>query len=167
MNGMTRYAPAREFSLLRREMDRLFNDFLPNRSSEDDSAVWMPRADLTETEDAFVLALDLPGIPAEQVEVTLEDDTLTVSGERRATFDEQEGRVHRIERSYGRFFRTLRFATPVEADDVQAHFNDGVLTVRVPKAEASKPRRIEVQRASASSGDGAQATEVEVKETNA
>jgi HSP20 family protein len=159
MNGLTRYTPARELGLLRREMDRLFNDFLPTRQGEDaGTPVWMPRADLAETEDAWLLTLDLPGVPAEHVEVTMEDDTLTISGERKVSA-EQHGRFHRIERTYGRFLRTFQFATPVDPEHVEASFEDGVLTVRVAKAEASKPRRIQVQgrtRASQprSEGDG-------------
>lgn len=167
MNGLTRYNPSREFSQLRREMDRLFNDFLPNRSGEGtDSAVWMPRADLAESEDAFFLSLDLPGIPAEQVDVTLEDDTLTISGKREVAEETREGRFHRIERHYGRFLRSFQFNTPVDAENIEASFNDGVLTVRVGKAEASKPRRIEVRRearSSTPSGDGAHAEETDIE----
>jgi HSP20 family protein len=170
MNGLTRYTPARELGLLRREMDRLFNDFLPSRQGEDaGTAVWMPRADLAETEDAWLLTLDLPGIPAENVEVTMEDDTLTVSGERKVSNEQGKGRFHRIERTYGRFLRTFQFGTPVDANHVEASFEDGVLTVRVAKAEASKPRRIQVQGRSRAGqphheGDGheAEARNVEV-----
>jgi HSP20 family protein len=161
MNGLTRSMPSGEFGQLRREMDRLFNDFFPTRSNETaDSAVWMPRADLAETQDAFLLALDLPGIPADQVDVTLEDDTLTVSGQREVARAQKDGRFHRIERHYGRFFRAFQFATPVDADQVEATFEDGVLSIRVAKAEASKPRRISVQhrtRRNQDAGDGAAA----------
>ncbi|HLT46379.1 MAG TPA: Hsp20/alpha crystallin family protein [Rubricoccaceae bacterium] len=146
MNGLTRYNPVRELSLLRREMDRLFNDFFPVRQGEDPgTSVWMPRADLAETDDAWILSLDLPGIPAENVEVTVEGDTLTVSGERKASSEQQDGRFHRIERTYGRFLRTFQFDSPVDTDHVEASFEDGVLTVHVAKAEASKPRRIEIR----------------------
>ncbi|NNF57403.1 MAG: Hsp20/alpha crystallin family protein [Rhodothermaceae bacterium] len=167
MTGLTRTTPSREFNQLRREMDRLFTDFFPTRSGEGrDSAVWMPRADLAETEDAFLLSLDLPGIPAEQVDVTLEDDTLSVSGTREVSQEQKDGRFHRIERHYGRFFRSFQFATPVDAENVEASFDDGVLTVRVAKAEASKPRRIEVRRNTqleGNSGDGAHAEETEIE----
>jgi HSP20 family protein len=146
MNGLTRNTPARELGLLRREMDRLFSDFFPAaRQGEDTSAVWMPRADLAETTDAFVLTFDLPGLTPEDVEVTLEENTLTISGERKAEQAAEGGRWHRIERAYGRFFRTVQFGTPVDADGVEASFENGVLTVRVAKAEVSKPRRIEVR----------------------
>jgi HSP20 family protein len=172
MNGLNRFNPAWELGLLRREMDRLFSEFTPARQGEDTSAVWMPRADLAETDDAWLLSLDLPGVSGDDVEVTMKDDTLTISGERRATHAQQEGRFHRIERTYGRFFRTVQFATPVNAQDVEATFDNGVLTVRVAKAEASKPRRIAVTERSgaaprSSEGDGhtAEARSVEVNTT--
>lgn len=146
MNGLTLFNnPMRELSLLRREMDRLSNELFPSRQSDDGSAVWMPRADLAETDEAWILSLDLPGLSADDVEVTLEDDTLTISGEREVSQEQKEGRFHRIERSYGRFFRTIQFGSPVDPDNIEASFEDGVLTVRVAKAEASRPRRIEVQ----------------------
>ena len=168
MNGITRSAPAREFNLLRREMDRLFNDFTPNTEGRDTS-VWMPRADLAENDDAFLLSLDLPGIPADEVEVTMEDDTLTISGERTVERNGENGRFHRIERRYGRFLRTVQFGTPIDAERVEASFEDGVLTINVPKAEASKPRRINVRGTKAVGGDvrggdghSVDATDVEV-----
>lgn len=183
MNGLTRYTPGRELSLLQREMDRLFHDLNPaNRQEEDSGTVWMPRADLAETDDAFVLALDLPGLTPDDVEVTMEEDTLTISGERKNPQTAEGGRWHRIERTRGRFFRTVRFGTPVDVEDVQASFDHGVLTVRVAKAEASKPRRIEVRGAradgasdgasdrtwhrSAGDGDTAEQRHVEVSETS-
>ena len=143
----------RDFEQLRREMDRLFNDVLPGRSArgenEGDQAVWAPRADMAETEDAFVIALDVHGVSGDDLQLTLEEDTLKVSGERQFNRERHEGHLHRIERSYGRFFRAFRFGSPIDPEGVEAHFDDGELTIRVPKAEASRPRRIEVRRGSA------------------
>ena len=144
MNTLTR-TPGRELNLLRREMDQLFNNILPSSTGERSSNVWMPPADLSETDDSFVLSIDLPGIPAENVEVTMEDDTLTINGRRDVAGAHKEGRFHRVERSYGRFFRSVQFGTPVDATAVDASFDDGVLSVRVAKSEASKPRRINVR----------------------
>ena len=165
MTTLTRRFPLPEFNSLRREMDRLFNDFQFDRANETDSLVWMPRADLTEIEDSFVLSVDLPGIAPDDVDVTLEDDTLTISGKRDSTRELSEGRVHRIERSYGRFLRTVRFSVPVDANGIDATFDNGVLTVTIPKAESSKPKRIEVRqqtRAEITSGDGSATDESSV-----
>ncbi len=163
MTTLTRRFPAPEFSLLRREMDRLFSDFQTERTDESlDSTVWMPRADLSEIEDAFILSVDLPGIRTEDVDVTLDDDTLTISGQRESSYEKSEGRFHRIERSFGRFLRTVRFSVPVNADGIEASFENGVLEVIVPKAETSKPRRIEVRPSThqeLTSGDGASTNE--------
>lgn len=158
MNDLPRNTP-RELGLLRREMDRLFNDFLPtSRAAEASGMVWMPRADLAETDDAFVLSFDLPGLSPEQVEVTMEENTLTISGERKAPHGQDGGRWHRIERAYGRFLRTVEFGTPVDAEHVAASFDDGVLTVHVAKAATSKPRRIEVRGGRAVAGRDADRT---------
>ncbi|HLA64461.1 MAG TPA: Hsp20/alpha crystallin family protein, partial [Rhodothermales bacterium] len=147
----------RDFDRLRREMDRLFSDYQPARAAQpeqddEQQAVWAPRADLAETEHHFVIALDVPGVSEDDLRLTLEEDTLKVSGERRFNREGREGQFHRIERSYGRFFRAFRFGSPIDAQGVEASFDDGVLTVTVPKAEVSKPRRIEVRRSSSIGG---------------
>jgi HSP20 family protein len=151
----------RDLERLRREMDRLFVDFAPTRGgngdSDSDQAVWAPRADLAETEDAYVVALDVPGVPESDLQITLDDDTLKVAGERKFQRENRDGQFHRIERSFGRFYRAFRFASPIEPNGVTAEFEDGVLTVRVAKAEASKPRHIEVRRRTAVT-EGGEAT---------
>lgn len=139
----------RDIDTLRREMDRLFHDFTPARATggdaEAEQAVWAPRADLAETEDAFLIVLDVPGVRESDLQITIEDDTLKVGGERQMGREGENGQYHRIERSYGRFFRAFRFGSPIDTAGVDADFENGVLTVRVPKAEASKPRRISVR----------------------
>lgn len=144
--AITRYNRGSEFDLLRREMSRFFDDFLPNREGEEGqrSAVWAPRADLSETDDAYFIALDLPGLRRDEIEITMEDGTLKISGERSLESESENGQYHRIERSYGRFFRSFSFGPNADADNVEASFDDGVLTIRVAKAEERKPRRIEV-----------------------
>ncbi len=143
--ALMRYARGNDLDVLRREMTTLFDTFYGRPSGEDqESAVWAPRADLSETEDAYVIQLDVPGIDRNDLEITLEDGTLKVSGERRMQDEHEDGQYHRIERSYGRFFRSFTFGPNADADNIEAHFDDGVLTVRVGKAEERKPRRIEV-----------------------
>ncbi|MEM8599743.1 MAG: Hsp20/alpha crystallin family protein [Bacteroidota bacterium] len=147
MSALLRYTPAREFDSLRREMNRLLEDFYPNRranNAEAESAVWSPRADLAENEDAFVLSLDLPGIDKDTLSITLDEGQLKISGERRVEHEEG-GQFRRIERSYGTFFRAFRVGNAVNAEGIDAAFENGVLTVTLPKAEERKPRRIEVK----------------------
>jgi HSP20 family protein len=141
-----RYNRGSDFDVLRREMSRLFDDFHPTRPTgeQQESAVWAPRADLSETDDAFVIALDLPGIDRDDLDITVEDGTLKISGERSMREEHERGQFHRIERTYGRFYRSFSFGPNVDADKIDATFDDGVLTVRAGKAEERKPRRIEV-----------------------
>ena len=108
---------------------------------------WTPNMDAWETEQAFVVQLDLPGLNRDQVEVHFDRNTLTVRGTRAATLpaaEKGELRVFFAERLPGAFSRTLRFPQYVEASKIEAAFNNGVLTVTIPKSEAAKPRKIEI-----------------------
>lgn len=105
-----------------------------------------PALDVEESEDAFTIHVELPGVPADEVEVSLEENVLTVSGERRFSADRDVDRFRRVERSFGRFHRALRLPDRVDASGVSAVQRDGVLTITAPKAEDAKPRRIAVQR---------------------
>ena len=140
--------PGRDFALLRREMDRLFDDvFTGDRdggSRDGGSTVWSPRADVAETADAYVLSLDLPGIDRDTLDVTLDDGTLKISGERRRTSETAESRMHRVERAHGRFFRSFALGSDLDAEAIEATYDDGVLAVRVGKSEARQPRRIPI-----------------------
>ena len=143
MNSLTRYSPT--FSGLRREIDRLFDDMV--RTGDDEaarSALWAPRTDISETEDRYVLRMDMPGLSRKDLNIELKDDTLTVSGERKTEHEENEESFHRVERSYGRFFRSFTLPQASDTEKVKARMKEGVLTVEVPKREESKPRRIEI-----------------------
>lgn len=131
----------------RREMDRLFSDFFPTPSgdAQGDSPSWSPRADVVETDEVYHLSMDLPGVSPDAVEVQFADDTLRVSGRRDVRSEHKDGRFHRVERSYGQFFRAFRLGTDVDPDRVEASFRDGVLTIEVPKSEARKPRQIQIR----------------------
>ena len=148
--AVTRYTRGNDFDVLRREMTRLFDDFFPARrgNDEEQSSVWAPRADLSETDDAYVIAVDLPGVNPDDLDITMEDGVLKIAGERSMKEEQEHGQFYRIERAYGRFFRSFRFGQNADPEKVEAHFDDGVLTLRVGKAEETKPRRIEVGRGS-------------------
>ena len=112
-----------------------------------DSQYFIPPMDAWETEQAFVVQLDLPGVNADQIEVSFDRNTLTIKGTRGATLpaaDQGEKRVFFAERTPGQFTRTLRFPQWVDASKIDAKFANGVLTVTVPKSEAAKPRKISV-----------------------
>ncbi|ARA94184.1 MAG: Hsp20/alpha crystallin family protein [Bacteroidetes bacterium] len=141
MANLTQYT-YRPLAELQREVDRLFNTFFAPTGTTT-SAVWAPAVDIGETDDAYVFAFDLPGLSKKDVEILYEDGYLIVSGERRPV-PKQELRFHRMERPWGRFYRSIRLDRPVEVDDIRARFENGVLMVHVPKTEESKPQRIKI-----------------------
>ncbi|MDX1439077.1 MAG: Hsp20/alpha crystallin family protein [Rubricoccaceae bacterium] len=172
MTALTQRIIPMEFGQLRSEIDRLFRDFSSPISSDDATAVWMPRADIRETDHAFHLTLEVPGVSPNDIDVTFEDGTLSVTGMRKASTENTEGRFHRIERSYGRFNRTVNFGVAVDSNGIKATMENGVLELTVQKAEASKPKRVEIQSGASTqlaSGDGSEqpsdAIDVEVSES--
>lgn len=134
------------FSTLRDEIDRLFEGPLSElaRTSQLLSG-WTPPLDLHEDKDNFVVKIELPGMKKEDIDVSLHDGNLGISGERKSE-DKLEGvDVYRTERFFGHFQRTITMPAPVAADKIKAQYKDGVLTVTLPKAEEAKPKQIEVQ----------------------
>lgn len=130
---------------LSRAMDEAFQKESPVGNAR--ATYWVPSLDAWETEQAFVVAVDLPGVNAEQVDVAFEKNTLTIAGTREQQLKAPEAgelRVFSAERAVGAFSRSLRFPQYVEGDKISAKFDRGVLTVTVPKAEAAKPRKITV-----------------------
>ena len=144
---IVRWEPLRELSSLQHEMNRLFNTvFEPSAATAGNGGArrWMPAMDLVETEDHFVLRADLPGMSEEDVKIELEDNVLTVAGERRAEHEDQQEGYYRVERAFGSFSRSLTLPKGVDPAAVSAAFDRGVLEIRVPKPEAVKPKRISI-----------------------
>jgi HSP20 family protein len=131
-----------------REIDRVFDAFF---GQTDQGRRWVPPMDLVEAEDHFVLKADLPGLAESDVNLEVQDGTLTISGERKAEHEEREKGWYRIERSFGSFSRSLTLPDGVDPDRIKASFHDGVLEVRIPKPEERKPRRISI---SGTTGNG-------------
>jgi HSP20 family protein len=143
---IVRWEPFRELSSLQTEMNRLFNAAfgdMPN-SGTGGSRRWIPAMDLLETDDDFVLRADLPGMTESDVNIELEDNVLTVSGERKTEHEDRREGFHRLERAFGSFSRSLTLPKGIDPEAVNASFNQGVLEVRVPKPEQRKPRRISI-----------------------
>ena len=126
------------------EIERLVEDFFSPSSGKEWNAM-TPAVDVEETPDAYVFRADLPGMSSKDVKVTVHNDTLTLRGERKQEEKKSEGSLHRVERAYGSFERSFTLGLPVRADQVKASYKDGVLEIRVPKADEAKPRDIEVQ----------------------
>lgn len=147
-----RPADPHAISSLRSEMDRLFESFFTPaggmvEQKNGASAPWAPAIDLSETSDEVTIRAELPGIDAENVELSLHDDLLTISGQK-SEEEQREGENHFVrERRFGAFSRTVRLPSNVDADNVDARASDGVLTITLRKLNADKPRRIAVRRA--------------------
>jgi HSP20 family protein len=120
---------------LQDELDRLF---------ESTVAVWSPRLDVQEDKDNFVIRAELPGLKREDIEVSLHDGALVISGERKVEKVQEGVEVHRQERYYGKFQRALTLPTAVASDNVKAAYKDGVLTITLPKVEEAKPKQIDI-----------------------
>src|SRR5438270_11610449 len=125
---------------------RFFEDALTRLMSEPRaSRPWSPAVDIIETENELMLKADLPDVRSEDITVHVENQTLTIKGERRFEENGDAKSYHRIERSYGSFVRSFAVPSTVDTEKVQADYKNGVLTVKLPKKEAAKPRQIKVQ----------------------
>ncbi len=130
---------------LRDEIDRLFEAPLAELAhSSQLLSGWTPALDVFEEKDNVIVKAEVPGMKREDIEVSLHDGCLSISGERRSQENHQEAEVYRAERFFGRFQRTVTLPTPVAADKVKAQYKDGILTVILPKTEESKPKHIDV-----------------------
>jgi HSP20 family protein len=122
---------------------RLFDLAAPTRPAES-LGEWCPALDAVEDKDKYLVSVEVPGLKREDINVSVHDGVLTVSGERKREKDIKEGSVHRTERYYGKFSRSVSLPAEVRADKVTAAYKDGVLHVELPKAEETKPRNVEV-----------------------
>jgi HSP20 family protein len=109
------------------------------------AADWAPALDISERKDAYLVTVELPGVEADDLEITLEDGLLTIQGERQFTSESSEEQFHRIERRYGAFRRSITLPAQVQAEQIEASFENGVLQIVVPKMEEAKPKRIQVR----------------------
>ncbi len=128
---------------LRDEVNRLFDWTAPSRDSGLFSG-WSPALDVFDDKDHLIVKVELPGMKKEEIEISLHDGTLTVSGERKVEREEKEGQSFRSERYFGKFQRSVSLPTTVNPNNVKASYKDGILTVELAKAEEAKPKQIEV-----------------------
>jgi HSP20 family protein len=147
--ALVRWDPARELDSLQGEMNRLFSSFLdtPTARAGNGGGVtrrWIPAMDLVETDEHFVLRADLPGMSETDVNIEVENNVLTVSGERKAEHETKQEGYYRLERATGTFSRSLSLPEGIDAEAVTATFDKGVLEVRVPKPAQAKPKRVQI-----------------------
>lgn len=143
---IARWDPFRELRTFRDEMDRLFDSFLFGRWPLERAELgWAPCLDVEEEADQFVVQAELPGMRKEEIKVSVTGDTLTISGERKREAEEKGKTFHRLERSYGRFSRSVTLPGEVEVDKVKAKYENGVLTLTLPKSERAISKEIPIE----------------------
>jgi HSP20 family protein len=143
---MSKYDPFRELKTLQDEMNRLFMTSLPRGFGEEDMASggWSPSVDIFESEKEIVLEAELPGMKREEFDVSIENNVITLKGERKFERKNEGDNYHRVERAYGSFTRSFSLPRTVSADGTTAEFKHGVLRVTLPKKDETSARKIEV-----------------------
>ena len=146
MNGtVTRWDLFAGINSLQNQVNRLFEDtFHRGRSSQADLAAWAPAVDIYETENELVVKADLPEVQEKDLDIRVENNTLTIRGERKFIREVTEENYLRVERAYGTFTRSFSLPNTVNTEGIQADYQNGVLTVKMPKREESKPKQIKI-----------------------
>lgn len=145
--SLVRWSPARELWNMQSEFDRFFNRFLERDAPETSYRLgaWEPAVDISETDEEYLIHADLPGLAKDDVKINYEDGVITIRGEKKQEKEEKKKNYHRTERSYGVFERSFRLPNRVEIGKVEAKFKDGVLELRLPKAEEARPKEIPIR----------------------
>ena len=170
MTTMTRWDPFQDLRTAQDEMTQMspmlahaLGLHTQQASGRAMTTAWAPALDISERKDAYLVTVELPGLKAEDLDITMEDGLLTIQGERQFTDESSEQQYHRVERRYGAFRRAITLPTHVTAEGIQALVEDGVLQILVPKAEEAKPKRIQVRpgrtEGTAASSEGASSEE--------
>ena len=149
---LVKWNPSRELLNVEREFNKLFNTFNRRYGFDDSStneelenAVWSPLTDISENKDQYILKMDLPGVSKENLKLSFHDGELIISGERKQEKEEKDSKYHRIERTYGKYYRSFTLPQTIQADKINAEFKDGQLTITVPKSEEAKPKELEIK----------------------
>ena len=146
--AVVRWEPFRELAALQNEMGRWMSHLAGGGTVQPgdggQTSTWLPAVDVWETENELALSFDLPGIPEDQISVELDENVLTVSGQRERTTEHSGDRFYRFERRFGTFSRSVTLPHGVNEEQIKADYKDGVLEVRVPKPEEPKPKKIQI-----------------------
>jgi HSP20 family protein len=145
--AIIRWDPFRDLVTLRDKMNRLFEDAVRGEEKDLITSSWAPAVDIYETEDELVLAAEVPGVEEKDVEISVEDNTLSIRGERKFQKETKEENYHRIERSYGSFYRSFTLPSYVDQERIHAEHESGVLKVHMPKKPEVKPRKVKILKA--------------------
>jgi HSP20 family protein len=128
------------------DMNQMLDSFFGGSSPNASPALrWSPPLDVRETETGFTLRVEVPGVPKDQIQVNLENNTLTIRGEKKQVADESKGKWHHVERTWGSFERSITLPLRVNGEKIVARYQDGVLEIDVPKSDEAKPREIRIE----------------------
>jgi HSP20 family protein len=145
--AITKWDPFKDFVVLRDRMNRLFEDMVSSPKLEDTGimqSTWSPAVDIYETENDLVLTAEIPGVEEKDVEIKIEDNTLTLKGERKFEKETREENFHRIERAYGSFYRSFSLPNYIDQDKISADYENGLLKIHMPKKPEVKPRKVKI-----------------------
>ena len=143
-SNLSNWSPFEELTRMRRDMERL-TEGISRGLTRGSSAGVFPLMNLTEDNDAYYLRAELPGMKASDIELSVSGDSISISGERKITEETSDAKYHRRERESGKFNRILNMPGPIDVEKVEASSVDGVLTIKLPKSEAAKPRQIVIK----------------------
>ena len=147
-NAVSVRNPFWEMDRLQRDMSRLFDLTLPGMSADTDAALfsgnWAPAVDVVDTKDAVLVKAELPGLTKDDIDVTIENGVLTIRGEKKGATEHKDGEYVRCERYYGTFYRAFTLPSSVNAEKVDAKFNNGVLELAIQKKEEARPRQVKI-----------------------
>ena len=144
MNTIMRWQPFRNLSSLQEQVNRLFESNFPSRGSESTPTAWAPAVDVYETENELVIMADLPDVSEKDLDVRVENNMLTIHGERKFEQKVKEENYLRMERSYGSFSRSFSLPNSVNTEAIKAEYMDGVLNITLPKRAESKPKQVKI-----------------------
>lgn len=143
-SSMNRWEPFRSANTFHEQLNRVFDDVLRRSGEESNLTTWAPAVDIFETEHELVVKADLPDVDPKELDIRVENNILTIRGERKFQKQVNENNYLRVERSYGSFARSFSLANTVNSEAIKAEYNNGVLTLNIPKREEAKPKQIRV-----------------------
>ena len=144
--AVIRWDPFRDMNTLQDRMNNLFEEVNRGSGSDDPStATWSPAVDIFETYDEIVVQVEVPGLLREDIALNLDNNVLTLKGNRKLDKESADENYHRIERSYGSFSRSFSIPTMIKEDDIKADYKDGVLSIALPKTERARPKEIKIR----------------------
>jgi HSP20 family protein len=151
--SLVKFNPVRDLLSFEKEISKLFNEFdntfgfrKSNAISEEmENAVWAPLTDIYEDENNYSIKIDLPGVAKDDLKISYENGALAVSGERKSEKETKDAKYHRVERTYGKFYRSFALPQQVNQDKIEAEFSNGQLEITIPKAEEAKPKQLQIK----------------------